>query len=260
MKNPWVIIGVIVVALIGGSVWYSSTVSESYNEGVVIAPKITGNENAPVKLVEYSDFQCPACGQFWPIVEEVLAEYGDQISFEYKHFPLIQIHPMAQPAAYAAEAAGQQGKFYEYAHLLFTNQATWSKATTPATFFVQYAEELGLDMDQFTRHQRAPLIKDHVRSQFNEARELGLLGTPTFYLNGEKMNLSTIDDFKAQIAAAINPNVGFGLNGSAPAVQMIQVGEDGEVQVAPSGDTEMPPTEAPTAPAAPAAPAVQFGI
>ncbi len=252
MKNPWVVIGVIVVLLIGGSVWYSSTVSESYNEGVSISPKITGNENATVKLVEYSDFQCPACGQFWPVVEEVLAEYGDKISFEYKHFPLVQIHPFAQPAAYAAEAAGQQGKFYEYAHLLFTNQATWSKSPTPAAFFTQYAEELELDMDQFMKHQRSPLIKDHVRSQFNEARSMGLTGTPSFYLNGQKMNLSTIDDFKAQIAAAVNPSVGFGLDGATPPVQMIQVDGEGAVEVVPGG--------VPASEAAPAAPAVQFGI
>jgi protein-disulfide isomerase len=253
MKNPWVVIGVIVVVLIGGSVWYSGTVSESYNEGITIAPKITGNENATVTLVEYSDFQCPACGQFHPVVKEVLAEYGDQIKFEYKHFPLIQIHPFAQPAAYAAEAAGQQGKFFEYVDLLFANQAEWSKSTTPAAFFTKYAEELGLDMDQFIRQQRAPMIKDHVRSQFDEARGLDLTGTPSFYLNGEKMNLSTIDDFKAQVAAAVNPSVGFDLNGATPPLQMIQVDGEGAVEVAPT-DQASAPTDAP------AAPAVQFGI
>jgi protein-disulfide isomerase len=253
MKNPWVIIGVLVVVLIGGSMWYSGTVSESYNEGVTISPNIKGNENATVKIVEYSDFQCPACAQFWPVVEEVMAEYGDQVSFEYKHFPLIQIHPFAQPAAYAAEAAGQQGKFYEYADLLFANQAAWSRSATPAAFFAQYAEELGLDMDLFMQHQRAPLIKDHVRSQFDEARTLGLTGTPSFFLNGERMNLTTIDDFKAQIAAAINPNVDFNLDGATPPIQVIQVDGEGAVEVAPTD-------QAGTQTEPPAAPAVQFGI
>lgn len=254
MKNPWVIIGVIVVLLIGGSVWYSGTVSESYNDGVTIVPKITGNTAATVTLVEYSDFQCPACGQFWPVVEEVIAEYGDRISFEYKHFPLIQIHPFAQPAAYAAEAAAQQGKFYEYANLLFTNQDTWAKSATPAAFFATYAEELGLDMDQFMRHQRSPMIKDYVRSQFDEARQLGLTGTPSFFLNGQKMTLSTIEDFKAQIAAAVTPSVGFNLDGATPAVQMIEV--DGDPQTA----EPLPGAAASPAEGAPAAPAVQFGI
>ncbi len=252
MKNPWVIIGIIAVVLIGGSVWYSGTVSESYNEGITIVPKVTGNEGSTIKLVEYSDFQCPACGQFWPVVEEVLAEYGDRISFEYKHFPLIQIHPFAQPAAYAAEAAGQQGKFYEYANLLFKNQDTWSKSATPAAYFAEYAETLELDMDKFMRHQRAPLVKDHVRSQFNEARALGLTGTPSFYLNGERMNLTTIDEFKAQIEAAVKPNVGFNLDGATPPLQMIQV--EGDVETA----VPVPGAEAPAE--TNAAPAVQFGI
>ena len=127
MKNPWVVIGVIVVLLVGGSVWYSMQVAAKANVGVVVQTHTTGSEDAAVKLVEYSDFQCPACGQFQPVVEEILAEYGDQIHFEYKHFPLTQIHPFAQPAAIAAEAAGQQGKFFEFASLLFKNQDTWTK-------------------------------------------------------------------------------------------------------------------------------------
>lgn len=241
MKNPWVIIGVLMVVLIGGSVWYSNTVSKTYNEGVQVKAHIKGGENAAVTLVEYSDFQCPACGAFQPVLNEVLAQYGDKIRFEYKHFPLVQIHPFAEPAARAAEAAGQQGKFFEYADVLFAKQAEWSKATNPTGFFTRYATELGLDMDLFAKHQKSSVLSDNVRAQMAEARELGLTGTPSFYLNGVKMENATYEDFKAQIEAAVNPQVDFSL---------------------PSEDLRLIPVdgEASTTVEASGTPAVQFGI
>ncbi|MCU0678295.1 MAG: DsbA family protein [Candidatus Pacebacteria bacterium] len=236
MKNPWVIIGIIAVLLIGGAVWYSGEANEIYNEGVEVKAHIKGNPDAAVKLVEYSDFQCPACAAFQPVIAEILAEYGDRMSFEYRHFPLTQIHRLAEPAARAAEAAGQQGKFYEYHDLLFVNQTNWSNSTNPAQFFIQYATELDLDIDEFTRVQRSSILRAHVQSQFNEAREQGFTGTPSFLLNGEKMEFSTFDEFRAQIINAIDPSIDVTGGLGAP------VGE---------GAAEA---------AVPAAPAVQFGI
>lgn len=256
MRNPFVVIGLIMVVLIGGSIWYGSSVGSTYDEGVVVTPHITGNEDATVTLTEYSDFQCPACGQFQPIVEEVLSEYGDQIKFEYKHFPLSQLHPYAESAARAAEAAGQQGKFFEYASLLFKNQAAWSGSKTPAALFSQYASELDLDMDQFTRQQRSPILQANIRSQFAEARGLGLTGTPSFYLNGVKMDVKSVDDFKASIAAAVNPNADFTVDGMNPPLKIQAVtGSDATVEDQP---TDAPITPAPIAD--PNAPKVQFGI
>ncbi len=210
MKNPWVIVGIVAVVLIGGSIWYSNNVSTRNNEGVTLNPHIKGAEGAVVTLVEYSDLQCPACAAFQPYVDEVVAAYGDSLKFEYKHFPL-PIHPYAEVAARAAEAAGIQGKFFEYSNLLFTNQATWSKAINPNINFIQYAEELGLDTDQFKRHMNASLVRDKIRADSEAGRELGITGTPTFFLNGERMVIQTYDDFRAQIEAAINPEVNFEL-------------------------------------------------
>jgi protein-disulfide isomerase len=241
MKNPWVIIGVLMVVLIGGSVWYSNSVSGTYNEGVEVKAHTKGSSDAAVTLVEYSDFQCPACGAFQPVLNEVLAQYGDKINFEYKHFPLIQIHPFAEPAARAAEAAGQQGKFFEYADMLFEKQAEWSKGSNPTGFFTKYATELGLDLDLFAKHQRSSVLGDNVKANMMEARGLGLTGTPSFYLNGVKMENATFDDFKSQIAAAVNPQVDFSLPGEALRV----VPAEGDVS---------------TAEEVPATPAVQFGI
>ncbi len=236
MKNQWVILGVLFVLLIGGAVWYSAGANDTYNAGVEVKAHIKGNPDAAVKLVEYSDFQCPACAQFHSVVKEIVDEYGDQLSFEYRHFPLSQIHRLAEPAARAAEAAGQQGKFFEYHDFLFENQGTWSNSTNPAQFFLQYANEVGLDIDEFTRMQRSSILRSHVQSQFAEARDLGFTGTPSFLLNGEPMKFQTFDEFRAQIINAIDPSVDVTGGMGAPTTE-------GAVEVEASG-----------------APAVQFGI
>lgn len=236
MKNPWVIVGVVFALLIGGAIWYSAGANDAYNAGVEVKAHTKGNPDATVKLVEYSDFQCPACAQFHGVVKEIVDEYGDRLSFEYRHFPLSQIHRLAEPAARAAEAAGQQGKFFEFHDLLFVNQGTWSNSTNPAQFFLQYANEVGLDIDEFTRMQRSSILRNHVQSQFAEARAFGFSGTPSFLLNGEPMQFESFDEFRAQIINAIDPSVDVTGGLAAPATE-------GTVEV-----TEEP------------APAVQFGI
>lgn len=227
------------VVLIGGAVWYSNTVAKTYNEGVEVKSHVKGSDSAAVTLVEYSDFQCPACGAFQPVLNEVLAQHGDKIKFEYKHYPLVQIHPFAEPAARAAEAAGQQGKFFEYADMLFAKQAEWSKGSNPTGFFTRYATELGLDMELFAKHQKSSVLADNVKANMMEARGLGLTGTPSFYLNGVKMENATFDDFKAQIDAAVNPSVDFSLPGE---------------------DLKIIPVEGDASTTASVTPTVQFGI
>jgi len=203
----WQIIGVVAVVAIGASIVYSNSVSNKANEGIVLEAHVKGNADAAVTLTEYSDFQCPACGQFYTIVEEVLAEQGDNIRFEYKHFPLISIHPFAVPAAKAAEAAGQQGKFFEMHDALFENQQIWANSANPQAYFNGYAEELGLDITLFKQHMKASVIDDKIVAEFNEARELGLTGTPSFFLNGKRMQFETFQDFVSQITNAISPTV-----------------------------------------------------
>ncbi len=206
-RNPWAVIGIITVVLIGGSIWYSTSLADSYNEGVEVETHVKGNENATVTILEYSDFQCPACAQFAPILKAMMADYGDQVKFEYRHYPLMQIHPNAEAAARAAEAAGQQGKFFEYHDALFENQNEWGAAAIPGAFFTKYADELGLDMDKFKRHQRSSVLQQNIRDHVSEARELGLTGTPSIFLNGEKMNFQTYQEFNDQVKAALGIEV-----------------------------------------------------
>jgi protein-disulfide isomerase len=204
MKNPWVIIGVITIVLFGGAIWFSGNASEANNEGVFVQENVKGNPDATVTLTEFSDLQCPACASFVPAVEGIMEEFGDKIRFEYKHFPL-PIHTYSQQAAVAAEAAGMQDKFFEYHDALFENQTEWSAAVSPVAFFVKYAEELELDIPQFRRHMNSSELRDKVQAEMSEGRELGVTGTPTFYLNGEKMQIQTFQDFATQIAIAVDP-------------------------------------------------------
>lgn len=204
-KHSWKIIIATAVLLMVGAFYAASVSKKSANEGVVLSEHILGNPNAAVTLIEYSDFQCPACAQFQPIVEDVIATYGENIRFEYKHFPLISIHPHAIPAAVAAEAAGQQGEFFAMANKLFENQTQWSSSPVSArTYFIQYAEDLGLDTDLFKRHLKSSILEDKVKAEFEEARVLGLSGTPTFFLNGEPMVIESLQDFRDQIEVAVN--------------------------------------------------------
>jgi protein-disulfide isomerase len=202
-KHFWKVVAFVALLLIAGSFIYSQKASEQANEGVILEARIKGNPEAKTVLVEYSDFQCPACAQFYPVVKEIIGEHGDDLKVEYRHFPLINIHPQAVPAAKAAEAAGVQGKFWEMHDKLFDNQATWSRASNPSAYFNQYAEEIGLDVDQFKRHKDSSMIADAINDSFNEARDLGFTGTPTFMLNGEVMEFDTFEEFKSQIEAAI---------------------------------------------------------
>lgn len=216
MKNPWTIVLIIAVVLIGGSVWYSGTVSEKNNEGITFTPHTKGNPDAAVTLTEYSDLQCPACASFQPILAEVMTEFGAELKLEYKHFPL-PIHPHAESAARAAEAAGQQGAFFAFHDKLFAEQANWSRGATPQASYLKYAEELGLDVEKFKRQMNASLVRDKVRAEGKEARDLGITGTPTFFLNGERMSFESVEDFKAQIALKLYPEVNYSVDGAAGA-------------------------------------------
>lgn len=207
MKNPWLIFAGIIALLFVGAFYIAGTAGDANNEGIQELTHIKGNPDAEVVLVEYSDFQCPACRAMYPVVSELMAEYGDQIRLEYRHFPIERAHPYAVQAAAAAEAAGQQGKFYEFHDLLFDNLDEWSASPTPNAFFAQYAELLELDMDTYSRHANASLLREKVRAQQQQGLAEGVTGTPTMFLNGERMEYSTYDEFVTQVVSAIDPSL-----------------------------------------------------
>lgn len=202
-KHMWKIVFAVAVVLMVGSIVYAQYASRAANEGVSLSEHIRGNAEAGLVLTEYADFQCPACGQFYPVIKSLEEQYGDKLAIEFKHFPLTALHPYAMPAAKAAEAAGIQGKFFEMHDKLFENQSAWSQSGTPQVFFNQYAQEIGLDVDLFKRHMRASLIEEKIKKEAQEAIAQGHTGTPSFMLNGEKFTFETFDEFISKIEAAL---------------------------------------------------------
>jgi protein-disulfide isomerase len=140
---------------------------------------IRGSLAAPVTLVEYGDYECPHCGATHPIVQEVLQELGDQVCFAYRHFPLTQVHPHAQLAAEAAEAAGAQGKFWSMHNLLLEHQQALQEQ-----FLQVYAAVIGLDLKDFDRDLALHVYAGRVREDFLSGVRSGVNGTPTFFING----------------------------------------------------------------------------
>lgn len=158
-----------------------------------------GASTSPVSLVEYSDFQCPACGYYHPVIEEVLKKDGKDITFTYRHFPLPQ-HKNALNAAYSAEAAGMQGKFWEMHKLLFDHQNDWSELADPKPTFEGYAKEIGLDIEKYKTDRDTDAVKEAVKKDIETGTKSGVNSTPSFYLNGKKIeNPQNVAAFEALI-------------------------------------------------------------
>lgn len=165
---------------------------------------VKGNQNAPVVLIEYLDFECEACRAYFPLVKQLETEFPNDLKVVKRYFPLPG-HRNAMPAALAVEAAGRQGKFNEMHDLLYTEQDKWGEkaAATPAVFEA-YAEQLGLDMEKFKQDVASPEVKARVQRDVDGGIALGAQGTPTFILNGEKIeNPQGYEPFKALIEAKI---------------------------------------------------------
>ena len=141
---------------------------------------IRGPENAPVTVVEYGDFECPYCGMAEPAVRELLADFGD-VRYVWRHLPLTDVHPHAQLAAEAAEAAARQGAFWEMHDLLMDHQGALT-----ARDLIGYASSLGLDTEQFTADLRKHAGAARVAEDVDSADLSGVSGTPTFFVNGQR--------------------------------------------------------------------------
>jgi protein-disulfide isomerase len=144
----------------------------------------TGPAGAPIVIVEFADFECPACGAMRPVLDQVIAAHADQIRFLYKHFPL-SMHPNAEKAARAAVAAMKQGKFWEMHHTLFENQAQLSNENIE-----KLAQNLGLDMARFRQDRDSEATADFVAKNRKQGEALSLSGTPSIFIDGRKFSSS----------------------------------------------------------------------
>ncbi len=171
---------------------------------VTSADHVIGSASAPVTLIEYSDFQCPACGMYYPLVERLLNEASTSVRLVYRHFPLPQ-HFNAPLAAYASESADRQGKFWEMYRLLFTNQKDWSDLSNidAHVVFEKYAKSLNLDVSKFKADIDSDDVKARVMRDAQEGTTLGINSTPTFFVNGKSIvNPQDYESFKKLIEAS----------------------------------------------------------
>ncbi|WP_285249852.1 thioredoxin domain-containing protein [Pseudarthrobacter sp. fls2-241-R2A-168] len=199
----WTILAVLVAA---GLVWY---VVSAANKPSPAAPqavdaqlvredshRVSNPVTEKAQLVEFLDFECESCRAAEPLVQELKAEYGDRITFIHRYFPLPG-HANSGVAALAVEAAAQQGRYDAMAARLFETQPQWGdKQDSQAALFRTFAEEIGLDMGKFDAAVAAEETKERIRRDIADGKSLGVSGTPTFFLDGQKLTLNSEAQFR----------------------------------------------------------------
>jgi len=216
-KKTWIIFVAICVVVLGGLVYasrkdkvevgdvdQSSIVAASTANGN-IADHVFGKADSKVVLVEYGDFQCPACGSAYPNLKDVTEEFKDKIAFVFRNNPLTTIHPNARAGAAAAEAAGLQDKYWEMHDVLYERQNEWSAADTNQrkTFFESYASQVGVkDMDKFRTDMAGKAVNSKIDYDLALGKKVPVTGTPTILLDGNKIE-SDVWSNKAKLKTAV---------------------------------------------------------
>ncbi|MBM3210545.1 DsbA family protein [Candidatus Saccharibacteria bacterium] len=202
-KTAWITFAVICIGVLGGLVYMSSqegrvsvedvnanSILSASEDSGNIGDRVYGNRDAKVVLIEYGDYQCPGCAEAAPSVKSVKEQYGDDLAFVFRNFPLTQIHPNARVAAAAAEAAGEQGKFWEMHDLLYAEQTAWSTLSSNARsdYFLSQARTLELDQTKFSEDLASSQVNQKINFDIALGRKQQVEATPSFYLNGEALS------------------------------------------------------------------------
>jgi len=217
---------IIILAVLGvalGSAWYlqrsSSTApskpaattpaanSSTTSAATAVANAVPGAEpahklgpdSAPVHLEEFGDFQCPPCGLFHPILEEMKHQFGDQLQITFREFPLAPAHQHAIAAASAAEAAGLQGKFWEMHDLLYEHQKDWKDEFDVRPTFEGYAKQIGINVDRYKQDVDSDQVGKRITQDGNRGHSLGVKGTPTVFLNGREVPFESLPADKLKV-------------------------------------------------------------
>ncbi len=188
------VIGIIFVIGMGLLIWKSPGVvdnSQPKDPAILVRDNshMTGVKGAKVTVVEFGDYQCPACGAASPAINAVIAKYksNPDFNFVFRNFPLPQ-HGNAQVAAEAAEAAGAQGKYWEMNEILYAHQSEWENSTTPIDLFAGYAGKIsGIDVEKFKADVTANKYNDFIQSDMADGNTLGIDHTPSIFLQGKEM-------------------------------------------------------------------------
>lgn len=204
----------IVTLLIAGSWFLISLVNNSPSPLTPVEIKnlppvsktdfVKGEEKAKVTLIEYADFQCPACASYFPLVKMLSLEFSKDLRVVYRFFPLTTIHKNAMISAQAAYAAGLQNKFWEMHDMLFENQNSWANLSDPKDTFFEYAKDLELDLAKFKTDAALTSTENFIKDAVRNATALGVNSTPTFFVNNTHIkNPAGYDEFKKIIQDAL---------------------------------------------------------
>ncbi len=182
----------------------SSVTAEPSTHIYGVDPSQAPDPELVVNLTEYGDFECPGCFSYYPIFKQLKEQYKDQITFQFRNFPLTQIHPVAMAAHRAAEAASNQGKFWEMHDIIYERQKSWTGTNTAAQTFRGYAEELNLDMEQYDADVISEKTNAVIQADIKAGQDLRVNSTPTFVLDGQVIELPTsYEQFEQIIKDAI---------------------------------------------------------
>lgn len=217
----FIIVVVVTMVLLFGGVYLfskegSATTTQNKIEDAILIPsnsfKTAGisdgkylpeSKDTNVTLVEFGDYQCPACVIYHPLVKEVLTTYAGKINFVFRNFPLPQ-HKNANISAYAVESAGLQGKYWEMHDKVYESDKEWADQENPSEIFVGYASAFGLDTEKFKKDMNSSEVKSKVTSDANDGTLISVNSTPSFFLNGIKIETpGSIDEFKKLIDNAL---------------------------------------------------------
>jgi len=207
-----VIIAVVaVIAIIGGAVLLSGNDSNEQATNGTPSNNFYGPEDAVLVVTEFADFQCPGCASIYPIVSSVKETFKDKVRFEFKHFPLPQIHQNATAAHRAAQAAALQGKFWEMHNILFERVSIWASSTNGPGLFRGYASEIGLDMTKYDQDVNSSGVLATINADVEQGKTLSVNSTPTFIIDGEIVDntaIATPNDFSNYLIKELSEKLG----------------------------------------------------
>jgi protein-disulfide isomerase len=207
-----ILFGLVAVALFGGAFVYQNLAATepadaAERENITVradSHRLDTADDGKVTLVEFLDFECEACRAAYPFVEQLREKYDGQVTFVLRYFP-IPSHTNANNAAYAVESAARQGKLEDMYKQMYDTQAEWGESQdSKADLFRSYAQELGLDMAQYDADVASPEVAARVAKDVADGERLGVTGTPSFYLNGQRLIPSTTEEFIQAIDNALS--------------------------------------------------------
>lgn len=196
-KQFWGVIVAVILVFVGifALTGHKSGNSNGSGSTGTLTQHVEGQGKSGVTLVEYGDYECPYCGAAFPVIKQAVSDLNSQIFFQFRNFPLTNLHKNAFAGARAAEAAALQGKFWQMHDLLYQNQdpngaSGWVASSDPLDqYFVNFASQLGLNVAQFKQDYNSDKVNNLITSDMAEGNKLGITGTPTFFLNGKQVTL-----------------------------------------------------------------------